>query len=210
MKYILGLLALFSSAFAEYEFDIQPNRYWFSSHYDIYSGGKYLSSVENDWMQLHTVWSVCDEKGEYATGTARLLSLGAVSNAMREIDIVDYHQKQLGYIQGHWWTSAAGKFVFYDQYEHPYAIAYVDQSKASVKIVDFVNQRLPIAVFTRWEDVWNIKVHNEEVIDPRVLYVFSAFVSDAYRKFVTRDTSGGTFWDTLNLLIILDSLRDDR
>jgi len=214
MNKIIAFLLLLTStfAFADYEYVIQPRSYWFSTHYDIYSGEKYITTVEKDWFHLNTIWSLCDERGEYANGTARLLSLGSLLNSKREIDVYDYYQKPVGSIQGEFFTTAAGKFVFYDENQHPYAVAFLDQNKASVNIMDFHNQRVPIAIFRRTyvpggDYFWNIKVVKEDVIDPQALYVFSAFIADACWPINTQ--GGGSFWDTLNLLILLDRLQDE-
>ena len=214
MKKIIAFLLLFSCsfAFADYEYIIQPRSYWFATHYDIYSGDEYITTVEKDWFHLNTIWSLCNEKGEYANGTARLLSLGSLLNCKREIDVYDYHKNHFGYIQGEFFTSASGKFVFYDQYQHPYAVAFIDQGKSSVNIMDYHNQRVPIAIFRRThvpggDYHWNVKVVREDMIDQRSLYVFSAFITDACWPYNTQE--GSTFWDTLNLILILDRLQQD-
>ncbi len=113
MKKLILLILLLTTAksFAGYEFMVQPRSYWFETDYDIYNGDEYITTVEKNWLQLRTVWSLCDEKGEYGNGTARLLSPGVLLNSMREIDIVDYHKKQIGYIKGEFWTSAAGSLL---------------------------------------------------------------------------------------------------
>lgn len=213
-KLILSLLVFVCNfAFAEYEFIIQPRSYWFSTYYDIYSGDRWITTIEKEWLQLRTVWSLCDEKGEYANGTARLLSPGIFLNSMREIDVVDYYKNNVGYIQGNFFTSAAGKFVFYDKFQHPYAIAYLDQTGASVNIVDYNNERSHIAIFRRTyvpggDYHWTVKVVNEKAIDPQTLYVFAGFITDACWPVNTEQGSG--FWDTVRMLILLESLNREE
>lgn len=208
------LLLILSTAkvFAGYEFKVQPRSYWFETDYDIYSGDEYITTVEKNWLQLRTVWSLCDEKGEYGNGTARLFSPGVLLNSMREIDVVDYHQKQIGYIKGEFWTSASGKFVFYDEYQHPYAVAFIDQGRNSANIVDFHNQREQIALLRRThvpggDYFWNVKVLKDNRIDPRTLHVFSAFVTDSCWPYNTRE--GGGFWENVALILLLDRLQED-
>lgn len=207
------LLLACNFAFAEYEFIIQPRSYWFSTHYDIYSGDKWITTIEKDWFHMHTIWSLCDEKGEYANGAARLLSPGILLNSMREIDVVDFYKNNVGYIQGNFLTSAAAKYVFYDQYQHPYATAYIDQKRSSVNIVDYNNERSPIAIFRRThipggDYYWTVKVVNERAIDPKTLYVFAGFITDACWPVDTAE--GSAFWDTVRTIILLEAFTRDE
>ncbi len=183
-RFILLLLLVCNFACASHEFIIQPRSYWLSTHYDIYSNEQYLATVEKEWLHLPTTWSLCNENGVYASGKARLLSMGSLLNSMKEIDIFDSTEVRLNYIQGDFSTTASGKYLFHDDSETPYAVAFIDQGKASVNIVDYENQRLPIAVFRRQytpggDYYWHVNVIKEGVIDRKTLYIFAAFITDA-------------------------------
>ena len=213
-RFLLTIFALgtFANGFAQHTYKIQPSSYLISTSYDLYSNDTYLSTVERYALQLQTVYNLCDERGEYATGTARLLSMGALFNCMKEIDVVDMLGQPIGFIKGNWWTTAAGKFAFYDQYGRPSAVAYVDRANASVSIVDPLNQRSPIALFRRsyvphGDYYWEVKVVKEEAIDSRVLHIFSAFITDAC--WPTAPSERSTSFDALETAVIIKGLLDD-
>ena len=206
-------LSLGTTAFAEYSYIIQPRSYLTSTHYDLYSGSSYLNTVEQNSLQLRRVYSLCNEKGELATGTARLLSVGALFNSMKEIDVVNERGRHVGFIQGRWWTTASGKYAFYDDSNYHIATAYVDRSGSSVSIVDSKNERSPIAIFRRsfvpgGDYYWDIKVLKDEAIDPRMLYIFSAFITDAYWPAAPEPRNSAL--ETLEMGILLKSILDDE
>lgn len=211
--FILTALCCTTTAFASYIYKIQPRSYLFETHYDIYNDDEYLSSIEYHSLRFHRIYNLCDEQGPVATATARLFSMGALFSAMKEIDITDQFNRPIGYIQGHWWTSAYGKFAFYDANNYHYATAYVDWSGASVNVVDAQNERSTIAIFRRsfiphGDYFWEVNVVKEEAIDARVLQTFSAFITDAYWPYTPQERS--TSWDILESAIILDALLNDN
>ena len=216
LRFLFTILFLGAMApsFAEYSYIIQPRSYFLETHYDLYSGDTYLNAVEQHSLQLHRIYSLCTEQGEIASGTARLLSLGALFHSMKEIDVVDNRGYNVGFIQGHWWTTASGKFALYDDSRYHVATAFVDRSGSSVSIVDGQNNRSPIAIFRRsyvpgGDYYWEIKVVKEGVIDPRMLYVFSAFITDAYWPAAPQPQTNPTL-EALQAGIILKGLLDDN
>lgn len=188
MKGILTLicacLCLTQGMDAAYSFTISPRTNFFSTTYDIFSEDDYCNSIENHYFQFRTVYSLFNEEGALATGTARLLSMGTFLGSMREIDVHDAHGNYLGSIEGHWTTEVAGKFSFTDEYQFLYATAYVDLSRDRVIIVDAYDEELPIASFKRYlsrsggAPYWKVKVVDEAVIDYRIVEIFAAFITD--------------------------------
>lgn len=212
-KFFLALLLLASGhVFAEYSFTIQPRSYLFSSHFDIYSNNNYLYTVESNFFQLRTCYSVCNHSGEVVAGAARLLSLGALSNALREIDVTDFRGKKIGFIEGRWWTTASRKYFFYDNENWHYATAYIGLDGNSVSIVNAQNERVQIALLRRFQVsdggyYWETRVFQNDAIDPSMLYVFSAFIADTC-SFSKRD-SANAVGQAIQTGILLDYLYND-
>lgn len=209
---LLATLCSMVSGFASYSYTIQPRSYMFETHYDVYNDDEYLSSIEYYALQLRRIYNLCDEQGPVASGTARLLSMGALFTSMKQIDVTDQYNQSIGFIQGHFWTSAQGKFAFFDAQNRHFATAYVDWSGSSVSVVDSMNERKPIAVFRRsfvphGDYYWEVKVINEEAIDARMLQIFSAFVTDAYWPSVPQER--GPSWDALEAGLILQAILSD-
>lgn len=215
--FILAFLASVSQGFASYIYTIQPRTYMFETHYDLYNDDEYFSSIEYYALSLRRIYNLCDSRGPVARGTARLLSMGALFNSMKEIDVTDEFERTVGFIQGHFWTSALGKFAFFNASGRHFATAYVDWSGSSVSVVDALNERIPIAVFRRsyvphGDYYWQVKVVNEAAIDARMLQIFSAFITDAYWPSAPQQR-GNTSWDALEAGIlsgVLEALLSDN
>jgi len=218
-KFLFAILFVAcSTSYANYSFSIQPREYLFSTEFDIYCSEEYLYSVESNFWQLHKSYSVCDHSGEVVNGTARLLSMGSIFNAMKQIDVTDSRGKKLGYIKGYWWTSASRKFAIYDEYNRHYATAYVGRNWNSVSIVNATNERIKIATLVRnyipgGTYQWDATVYNENALDLGTLYVFSSFIADTCKPYdggqsgdpTTADVIGGAIQTGL----ILDAIFGD-
>jgi hypothetical protein len=210
LKYLLGcLLALHTWGFSEMSFKIQPHSYLFSSNYDIFSGDAYQNTIENQYLQLQTIYSLYDAHRPVASGCARLFSMGVLSNCMRESDVTDDYGAYIGMIEGKWWTTSAGKYLIYDKKQRHVATAYVDRAKAGVSIVDARNERIPFALMRRsyvpnGDYFWEVKVIHEDAIDLRILKIFSAFITDAF--WPSQPSSSTATWEAIQTMVIVNSI----
>lgn len=106
--------------------------------------------------------------------------------------------QQIGTIKKDSRTQNGGKFIFYDLQKEPYAIAYVDQAKWNVLIVEFLDKKSIIGSMEKGFDrehhdeqnksrghipyYFFLTIKNENFIDSNILLFFATFITD-------------TFWD---------------
>lgn len=186
--FFIVLFLINTTMFAHTSFTVQPTKHLLSTEFDLYSADEYLCTVETVCWHLHRCYTVSYPSGEQVCGTARLLSLGALFNALKEIDITDSQGETLGLIEGHWWTDAARKFFLYDAAHQHYATAYVEKDYKSISIVDAKNEKIKLATFVYKEVAedtyqWEGNVHKHAAIPQSTLYVLSAFIADTCTPF---------------------------
>ena len=137
-----------------------------------------------------------DPNGGYIEGIARFFSFGSIFECLREIDIYDGEGDSIGLIQGFWDTENSAKYVLYDHNNQPFAKAYCDRKK--FLLVDYNDPNIKIAHFQkhlklRYGSVvysWIVNVFHDEMIDPRILSIFTAYIAEAYfSSFINRESA---------------------
>jgi hypothetical protein len=127
---------------------------------------------------------VNDKYGECARGIAKLFSLGTLSKGFKKIKIFDEADMRIGYIKGNFLESSRFQYTFTNKRKKSLAIAQLDKTGTYVKIVHPRHRHVQYALFERIHlkkgDYWKIQVFDEEALDPRILYIFAAYVADSY------------------------------
>lgn len=116
---------------------------------------------------------------------ARFLSFGSLMDSLKVFDVYDQNKKIIGSIEGTWFTSSSGIFTFYDEFYFPFAEAQIEEEGFSL----LVNGE-EVARFTRdlsldsdsmiWSYNWNIEMSEQDVVDERFLWPFTAFIAEVW------------------------------
>lgn len=201
-SFSIALLFLVQSLFAEYQFKIQPKKHLLSTYYDIYSDDRSISTIKREHLQFNTIYSVRGEMGESTRGIAKFFSLGTLSKSLRQIKLYDESNQRIGSIKGTILTTAKGKFTFYNHRKKPLAKAYIDRSGSSITIVSSSDKWNLYALFRKvnlpqnGESCWEVRVFDEYALDPSMLYIFGAFVSDSFWPEIS-DEENAVTWESL-------------
>ena len=184
-RLLASLLFLFSTALhSSQDLKIVPQKTWLSRSYDIYSDHRYVGSVKRELLHINTIYSVSDKYGECVRGIAKLFSLGTLSKGFKKIKIFDEADMKIGYIKGNFLEPTRSQYTFTDERKKSLAIAQLDDTGTYVKIVHPRHRHAQYALFERVHseegDYWEIKLLDEEALDPRFLYIFAAYVADSY------------------------------
>lgn len=208
------LLGLSHSLLAEHQLNMRPRANLLSSYYDVYTDDQLISSVKREHLHLNKIYCVSDQRGEYARGVAKLFSLGTLVKSLRKIDLYNEFDKKMGSINGSFTTSEKGKFTFLNRKKKPLATAYIDKTGSSVTIVNSVNEFIPIALFRRsfipeGDYFWEIKIFDEHALEPSMLYIFAAFVTDTCWPSEMKPEKIPS-WESLELLEIIKEIAQDE
>ncbi len=135
-------------------------------------------------------YDLYDATGEkfLARGITRAFSLGFIFPWGMEIDVYDGNIV-IGKIEGKLFTKARAKFIFYDGNKMQTAIAYLNTEASDFVIVTPQNEGVVIADLAgkAYGDVsvWQMSFGDVRLqVDPRMLQIFAAFVSDYHSEFL--------------------------
>ncbi|VEB37194.1 Uncharacterised protein [Legionella sainthelensi] len=176
-----------------YDFIVTKHIYKLSEIYQIKSTQRetYPGSVKKSAFRIRTNYDLSNKDGWQATGITRIISLGALYNWAKEIDVYDTRGVQIGFIDGNLATLESAKFTIYEYDESGKAtaigFAYANSSFDRFVILPSTNNPHPIAEFNRnfHDNNWSVTVHYPEQIDDRIIRIFAAFVLDHEDKFLT-------------------------
>ncbi|NGX56738.1 MAG: hypothetical protein K1060chlam5_00984 [Candidatus Anoxychlamydiales bacterium] len=134
-------------------------------------------------------YDLYDENSNHiARGVTRFFSLGLLNPYLMDIDVYNSNL-YLGNISGKIIKRSRAKFMFYDENGINTAIAYLDAKKPDFIIVSAKNETEIIAklIGSVYGDVCVVNIEfvkNNSDLDPKLLKIFTAFVSDFYEKFL--------------------------
>ena len=175
---VLFAIGICCHAFSQHSYHVKTRPHLLSNHYDLYSEDHLIAVVEQSALENY---ALLDPYGkEQAIGKAHLISIGSLFKSLKTIDISNNNGELIGWIKGDWKTLKDGKFLFYTAENEHFATAYVDQKRNKVTIVNPSNRRDLFALFhkkTRWE----VDVIQEDRLSLEMLYIFSAFITHAYK-----------------------------
>lgn len=143
-------------------------------------------------LTVRTTYDLYDANGEHeAQGIVQAVSLGALFATCKDIDIYDPTGERLGFIDGEVLTTASAKYTFYNQENEPVATAYLDYSCSGFILMEYKTERtighLRRNFVENVTDNWDIKLYEPNVIDMRVLKIFSIFAID-FQEYFKEDT----------------------
>lgn len=122
-----------------------------------------------------------------ARGITRFLSWGFLFPSQIEIDVWD-ENRYIGKIDGQFWTKARAKFVFTDAIGTETISAFVNSEAADFVIVSAKEEAVKLADFSGKSygdvSVWEMNFTKQLKVDPRLLKIFAAFVSDYHNSFL--------------------------
>lgn len=175
-----------------YNFLVTKDIYKLSEFYQIKSPLEetYAGSVKKSAFRIRTNYDLSNKDGWQATGITRIISLGSLYVWAKEIDIYDTRGVQIGFIDGNLATLESAKFTIYDYDElgkaNAIGIAYANSNFDRFVIVPSTTNPHLIAELNRNlnDKNWSISVHSPELIDDRIIRIFSAFVIDYEDKFL--------------------------
>lgn len=160
---------------------------------DTWEGG--LGHFNKSSFTLRTIYNYNDQHGEFrASGTLRFLSLGEIFTSLSKIDVTNEADHHIGSIEGTLFTTSSSKYYIKDHQGYDKAIAYLEPSGSSFKIVSYENEKIVLARLDRAfvannPDYWHLRIIQPKAIDYRVLLMFACFIADNQNQF---DTFGYT------------------
>lgn len=170
-------------------FDVNSQNYTFSTVFDFMGRHDYLGTAVKSVFHLRTHYDLYGVHGEYeGTGICRVLTLGAIYNWGREIDIWGPDGDYVGMIDGQFATEAKAKYSIYNGIGTRVGIAYLEKGSSAFTIVNPHNEFHRIAYLRRnfipnETDYWSAVVYDEDAIDLRIIKVFAAFALDSQNSF---------------------------
>ena len=193
----IGFFAFFSQGFSSSEgdddsslkFKVYEQDYTFSTVYEMGSGEGLMGSVSKSVFHIRTNYDLYDKKGAFeAVGICRVLTLGLIYSWATEMDLYDSNGQHIGVIDGQLMTSSQAKFSIYDSTQKRVGIAYLDNTCSAFTIVDPDNERHILASLKRnfvadTIDNWEVSIYERDVIDVRIIKIFSAFAVDTQKDF---------------------------
>jgi hypothetical protein len=183
-----------------YKFLINKSISNFSENYFIYAPSEVNSSYPNTYpgkikksaFRIRTNYDLSNQNGWQATGITRILSLGAIYPWATDIDIYDTRGVEIGLINGNIATLEAAKFDIYS-YDESGNATIVGVATANADFTDFSittpGNYLPIAELRRNKNknTWTTTVITPEIIDDRIIRIFSGFVIDYQNIFLAHE-----------------------
>lgn len=184
---MLNMLSLSANECGQigYHLSVYEKIYPLATFFTIESDDTYRGSVKKSVFRLRANFDLSNSDGWQASGIKRVLSLGSVYPWATEVDIYDTRWETLGMIDGQVVSTAAARFSIYDLNGELRGIAYLDHSLNSYSIVYPNSEAFPIAEMHRHQEVngiswWDVTVYDEAQIDPRIVRIFAAMVSDIH------------------------------
>lgn len=131
-------------------------------------------------------------------GTLRYFSPYRLHSSLVEIDITSIATnpdgtrattyEHEGMIKGCYFTSNAGKFIFYDKNNKPFATAYLDRTKSKVIITEYENKDNKLAqlkkaynrTYKNSSYFWEITVKDEQTLPAEHLTIFASYLTNTY------------------------------
>ncbi|MCC5791138.1 MAG: hypothetical protein JJT82_00810 [Legionellaceae bacterium] len=176
-----------------YDYTISKDIYKMSEIYQIKSIQKetYPGSIKKSMFRIRTNYDLSDKHGWQATGIIRLLSPGAIFPWATDIDIYDTRGVKFGLIDGSAFTVESAKFHLYeyDDFGNSFevGVAFANPDFSRFVIYPLGNNPHPIAEMSRDYNnkTWNVSVHYPEILDDRIMRIFSGFVVDFQDKFLS-------------------------
>lgn len=174
---------LFGTCFAsnKYCYSVIKNPYRFSSYFEMMGEKRYEGRVVSNFFHVRTTYDLYDTNGHYeGQGICRMLSLGALFSWARDIDLYDKSGFCIGMIQGSVWTASKAKFNLYDAQGVLIASAYQNNNASSFNLLDASPLKRLVGVVKRnaTADEWEVTLYQNDMVDHRILKIFSAFISD--------------------------------
>lgn len=172
--------------FSSQDLKMIPQKNWLHRSYEIYADNAYVGCVRRDLLRINTIYSVSDKYGQCARGIAKFFSLGTLSKGFKQIKVYDEGDLKIGYIRGNLLEPRRAQYTITDERKKPLAVAHLDETGSHVKIVHHRHRHTEYAFFERVSssnvegDYWEIRLIDEDAVDPRFLYIFAAFIADAY------------------------------
>jgi len=190
MRYLLlfavsAFTGAFTLAFGLDSFRVEPRVYTFSTEFDIFVGEEAVATVNTEFFRFRREFDLMQNGQKVATGVSRVFAFGALFDSLKKIDFYDRDEQKIGEVDGLWMTTTSGKFAFYDAEGQNVGVAYIDNSKMNVHLCDPIDPSRVIATFRCKYNpsgtcAWKIKVKEDGVIDERILFLFSSFISFAF------------------------------
>lgn len=189
----LALLLLSSNSYAEVNHEslnyrVSRNDYYFSTIFDMSTDKQSMGSVLKSVFHLTTHYDAYDCFGLYeGQGICRFFCLGLFYTWGTEIDVYDADGNRIGLIDGQVMTAEPAKFSFYAD-GNCAAIGYLDQNCMGFSLVDPKNPTFVLAQLKRnfildTVDNWDVMIYHPELLPPRLVKIFAAFVCDTQHKF---------------------------
>lgn len=175
-----------------YEYSIKKDVYKLYEIYQINSPRKdtYAGSIKKSPFRLRRTYDLSNQAGWQATGVIPIISSGSLYNWAKDIDIYDTRGVKIGFIDGNLATFEAAKFDFYEYDAAGNALkigtAYSNAQFDRFVVFGTANDPRPIAEINRHlsEKTWTVTVHYPEMIDDRIIRIFSAFAVDYEDQFL--------------------------
>ena len=190
MKFLLKSLLLLISYQAwsqPYSYTITESPYLFSTYFEMQGKDLYEGRVVKNHINLRTVYNLFDHNGlNEAQGICQILSLGALYPWAKDIDVYDAKGEKIGFIDGQLLTTTTAKYNFYDECDQYVASAYLDASSSGFIIMgenERTIARLKRNFILDDIDSWEVDHYDQDILDPRILKIFSAFSIDFQEYF---------------------------
>lgn len=170
-------------------FDVYSQEYTFTTIFDFVGKNDFLGTIAKSVFNVRTHYDIYDIHGKYqGTGICRLLTLGAIYDWAREIDVWGANDEYVGMIDGQVATGAKAKYSLYNGTGSRVGIAYLEKGCTAFVINHPDNEYHKIAYLKRHfipdeKDHWSITVFDENAIDLRIIKVFAAFALDSQNSF---------------------------
>jgi hypothetical protein len=188
-----ALFTLFSfGAFAEpFSYSIVEHPYRFSIYFEMQGKNGFEGRAIKNTLALRTAYDVYDKEGNYqARGIVQSLSLGSLFAWGKDIDVYDFADKKIGFIDGETLTTASAKYTLYDEHNVWIATAYLDYGCSGFVVMSAKGNRtianLRRVFVQNVVDHWDVVLYEPDAIDIRLLKVFSAFAID-YQEYFKED-----------------------
>jgi len=185
-----------------YEFLIKKNISQFSESYIISAPPQsdtayqptYRGVVKKSAFRIRTNYDLSNQNGWQATGITRILSMGILYPWATDIDIYDTRGVKIGFIDGSIATLESARFDLYS-YDEAGQSTQVGVALANADFTHFSithqGDYLHIAELTRdmKKNAWKITVESPEIIDDRIIRIFSGFVINYQDRFLASVSS---------------------
>ncbi len=175
---------------APVSYTISESQYLWSTYFEMHGTEGYSGRVVKNHYNIRTVYDLYDPMNRFeAQGVCQVLSLGALYPWAKDIDVYGAQGEQIGFIDGQLLTTAAAKYGFYNIWGTLVANAYLDAQSSGFTIM--TPDERTIARFKRNYiqddlDYWNVDIYDSNVVDLRILKVFSGFAID-FQEFFKED-----------------------